>query len=543
MFLKSARNSLAIPLLPSLLPAEALAQTCRTPPARFFMIGSQWSPTPELYLGGLLAANQLTRVSDRVATRSLTGLTNISDVFGSEFNSFVSKMLILRGLDGLGPAAQEQHYYGTATAGIPATWNGSSDDINARLAAQGVGVDHDLSPIMNGSSIDVVLNNNLRMNPGRLPLMSLVPNQTNGHSVYDWGNQTNGSYTRQGNNQSTWRGVILRDNDGSTQTLYNRFINQLSGGSVVVAPSTSAADQDVIQGVFEDYRAVRQNPRLSSVDRSNLEAFMALISDLMRSLAGMAPPPPVAVQCRAPSANRPAENNSFNAFKNRVDIVIAAMACDLVRVANVQNSTIENALVGGQQAGIHDYHHSLSGNGSSLGNTFLRDAFRNMWIEAGRRTAYVLSTMNSFTEQGGTLLDNSLVYWFTQHGMAQNTGTSHTDGDRSVMIAGGGGGALRTGFYVDYRHATERYVNGDVYRTPGVPGIPINSLLTTFANLYAIPTSEYEMNNEPGFGTYRNGQTGGWLYALSKYSANYRTMILNTRRESLPWIVNRNICS
>src|SRR5690606_11974653 len=128
-------------------------------------------------------------------------------------------------------------------------------------------------------------------------------------------------------------------------------------------------------------------------------------------------------------------------------------------------------------------------------------AFENNWIGAGKNVAYLLKKMNSISEgTGGTLLDNSIVYWWGQHGLAQRQGVAHQSGDYGIMVAGGGAGSLEMGYFIDFRHQSETYS-----RTTGFqknPGLPINNLLMTFLNTFKVPASEYERPGEPGFGAY-----------------------------------------
>jgi hypothetical protein len=534
MFLRGLGNTIfAIPFLPSLLPREAWAQAaCTSPPVRFFMLGSQWSPTPQLFLGNL-AANS--RMSPNVNVRSLAGLTNISDFFGPEFNSVLGKMAIMRGIDYYGMEMVDTHSYTAGSSACPSGWHYNS-------AGDYAGV-----PVLNISSIDVILANSNKVYPGTIAsnrrLLSFCPVANNMTlAVYDWGHAYNGSY-KKGVSRPTSDGVINRS---STKEIYDSFLADFSKGTMTTTPPppTTNNDRDVVQAIHEDYRKARDSARISKDDKLNLEYYMSIISDVVKSLGAANPAPqpsPMAAQCKVPAMDYAAESTSMGRFKNQVDIAIAAMACDLTRVANVQLNSIDN--FSGQDAvQLHAYHHSLSGirDSNFTNDPKMPGFFKTQWTNAGLKLAHVLNRMDSFKETNGTLLDNSVVYYFTQHGMAQPCSTSHADCDKSIVVAGGGNGALQMGYFIDYRHQTETYQNK--YRSAGNPGLPINQLLLTFCNAFGVPASEYERPGQPGFGAYWNDGYSKPLHALNNMSAGYRDTIMNSKRNNLPFLFKKPIC-
>jgi hypothetical protein len=59
--------------------------------------------------------------------------------------------------------------------------------------------------------------------------------------------------------------------------------------------------------------------------------------------------------------------------------------------------------------------------------------------------AYLVGQLKSISDGPGTLLDNSIVWYATDVGR----GDVHDDGNLPFIVAGRGGGALKTGRYVD----------------------------------------------------------------------------------------------
>lgn len=550
MFLQGAGKTLfAIPFLPSLLPKEAWAQAaCAGYPVRFFMLGSQWSPTPALFVGGLTGNN---RKSDQVTVRSLAGLSNVSPIFGSDFNGLLTKMNIIRGIDSFGPSKPpgsdggevSGHDYAQASCGAPHGWDHSD---SSSATSRGFGSDHELPPIVNMSSIDMILSQSAKLAPSHIPatrrLLSLAP--TSDFTAYsDWGGRTNGSSLKQATT-ATHSGVVKL---WSSQELYNFLVNAFSGGTMTPTPPppTTNSDRDVIQAIYEDYKSVRDSAKISSADRFNLESFMAMISDTMNSL-GSEPTPdpaPVTLSCNKPANTFPEDNTNNGRFRNIANILVAAMACDLNRVANLQLNSIQKNY---SQTQLHSLHHELTGyrdpDSPVVDAVAAKAAYDANWVNAGKNFAYLLNKMNSIQEGERTLLDNSIVYWWSQHGMAQGSGHAHGDGDRGIVVAGGGGGALEVGYFIDYRHATERYSSTARFERNRMVGMPVNNLLMTFLNAFAVPASAYERPGEPGFGAYWNERHNTWLFALNKMTSSYRDKILAMRRQSLPFLFKKPVC-
>jgi hypothetical protein len=97
---------------------------------------------------------------------------------------------------------------------------------------------------------------------------------------------------------------------------------------------------------------------------------------------------------------------------------------------------------------------------------------------------------------GDTYLDNSIVMW------GNELGFNHLNWSIPTIIAGGAGGALQTGRYVDYidwnQPAKFGQQNGAV-----IEGVPYNRLLVTLLQASGLSPADYEPFNhgEPGYGS------------------------------------------
>ncbi|WP_437602769.1 DUF1552 domain-containing protein [Sorangium sp. So ce590] len=221
----------------------------------------------------------------------------------------------------------------------------------------------------------------------------------------------------------------------------------------------------VLGSVMEDYGSLART--LGGEDRQKLEQHLDAVSEIEKRLDA---PGLLGGACALPELGEPLDvyaNDDFPAIgRLQADQLAMALACDLTRVASIQWSATQAGKVF-TWLGQSDTHHALSH--SSLGDA---DKQRQL-IDIGRwqaeQLAYLLGKLDAVQEGTGTLLDNTLVLWCTD--IAQ--GQSHARRDMPYVIAGGAGGALRTGRYLRYE------------------GDPHNNLLVTLCNAMGVDVSTF----------------------------------------------------
>jgi hypothetical protein len=212
-------------------------------------------------------------------------------------------------------------------------------------------------------------------------------------------------------------------------------------------------------------------------DRARLDAHLESVRDIERRLATPGPtgggPAPAA--CQKPGV---AERIDLAAPANlpavgrlQMDLAASALACDLTRVITLQWTHAES-----NQSfpflGITGQHHAIShaGDGDALAQESLTKI--NVWF--AEQLAYLLERLAGYREGAGTLLDNTVVLWANEVGKGNN----HAHRDLPFLLAGGGGGRLRTGRFVDYLAAGGR-------------GQPHNNLLVSLANVMGLPDTRF----------------------------------------------------
>lgn len=187
-------------------------------------------------------------------------------------------------------------------------------------------------------------------------------------------------------------------------------------------------------------------------DKARIDAHMESIRDIEQRLTtASAPPSEGAVECAAPSiANIDLLDDTkyAEAGKLHMDLVVAAFACDITRIATLQWSYSESEHLF-QFLSLSGNHHDLSHDFGGSGPGF--DGYNAIQTWYQQQFAYLLSKMEAYNEGEGTLLDNSLVLWATEIGES----TQHALTSMPYVLAGGAAGAFTPGRVIDYGNAQQ----------------------------------------------------------------------------------------
>ena len=117
--------------------------------------------------------------------------------------------------------------------------------------------------------------------------------------------------------------------------------------------------------------------------------------------------------------------------------------------------------------GVPEGHHDLSHHGGDPKKHEKIQKINRFHIE---QFAYLLGKLKAIREGDGTLLDNSMIVY----GSGISDGNRHNHDDLPILLAGKGGGTIKTGRHVKYstRHAAEQPVPVMLDRM----GVPVDSL-------------------------------------------------------------------
>ena len=197
---------------------------------------------------------------------------------------------------------------------------------------------------------------------------------------------------------------------------------------------------DLVQGEVQSLAR-----RLSSEERAKLETHLEALRATERGFT----PHSSGERCNAAPAPLPLDplaNDNFPAVgRAQTDLMVAALACDLTRVASIQWSYAQSETLF-TWLGHAESHHSLSHMDTNLTWGVAQNIECGRWYAEQFR--YLVDRLAQLPEPGaqGSLLDHSLVLWVSEIG----DGFTHFCTDVPVIIAGGAGGRLRPGRYLRY---------------------------------------------------------------------------------------------
>ena len=236
-------------------------------------------------------------------------------------------------------------------------------------------------------------------------------------------------------------------------------------------PPPAATDADgasILDTVVADLNDM--SATWSPAEKTKLDLHMSALRDLERKVKSTPGSPdagaPPTTSCSNPSLgmydasalNQPANFPAI--LRTQIDLMVQAMACNVTRVGLIQcsvhTSELNMAAFPNTPMSIPNYYlgsHKASHYGTTHNEQDeLFRAFHQQvrwWVD---QFAYLLQALASRPEGTGTMLDNSLVFL----GSEICDGNTHNHDNMPFVLAGGGGGAIRTGQllqFADMPHA------------------------------------------------------------------------------------------
>jgi hypothetical protein len=229
-------------------------------------------------------------------------------------------------------------------------------------------------------------------------------------------------------------------------------------------PDSGESDQDkrakrrksVNDFVRAEIAALLGNTKLSQNDRYRIEQHQQAIRDLE-----------VGMECALPSeliaeleklTTKQAESGDFVVTTARLQaqVIALAMNCGRTRAATLQigngNDATQYTINGQKYENFHHISHRINSDGSD--GTAIEGAdvkhhnidklFASMFKE-------MLTILDSYTTPTGTLLDEGISVWLND----LSNGPPHSTRNMPYVCAGSGGGAFKTGVYIDVANASK----------------------------------------------------------------------------------------
>jgi hypothetical protein len=195
-----------------------------------------------------------------------------------------------------------------------------------------------------------------------------------------------------------------------------------------------AQRRSVLDAVAARYSSAKS--RLGVEDQKKIDAHLTTVREIEQRLdLGNS-------SCEAPAAPDYYQLSRFENIpvvgRQQMDLLVSSMRCDLTRVATLMfmNSATDKQY---PWLGIRDAHHALSHAGSE--NEDARDKLIAIYRWYAEQFVYLVRALKAVPEGNGTMLDNTLVVWVSEH----SEGNIHDRYRLPYVLAGGAKGQLRTG--------------------------------------------------------------------------------------------------
>lgn len=488
---------LAIPLLTSLLPREALAQA-QTAPRRFLAIGhphcvmASRTIDPALVSQSSLSASSITglpnyarglRLSTLPANRLQTPLSGTAprDTYltHATIRSLQSAglMTIVRGIDNaLGQGNQHGENWLTGSVNH-------------------AGVDN-WAP-----SVDTTMEDSQLIYP-------------NGHGYWKKVLRLNGSisYRKVGTSINLVQDFYADDastNWNGPRALYDALAPRLTGSGGGTPPAQDPIKLlkgGILNQVYQAYVAARNNRRISSVDQQKLDRHMQLMSEVEASLTAVPPSTPAGI-CVNPipsNFNWSAERDSYRLHTEvYMKLMVAALKCNLTKIGTLMLDGHGFYDIGAGNAIFPPnnipFHNGVVHNEAGLSTADV-EAYYTQWQKWNFDTISNLileplySEIDPMNANGKSFLENMLVTVLSEGGVDPFPG-DHDNRDYQPIMFGNMGGAIRSDRYIVFDPS---------FAGAAKVGMPYNALQMTWLHAMGLAPTDYRSGSSTtqGYGAY-----------------------------------------
>jgi hypothetical protein len=199
----------------------------------------------------------------------------------------------------------------------------------------------------------------------------------------------------------------------------------------------------VLDAVMEDARALET--QLGGADQQRLDQYLSNVREIEQRIQRADSLPPVQLPNGAASIRRvPADLSEH--FRLTCDIMALAFQTDVTRIITCMFAR-EGSNLQYRMVGVTGAHHELT---HHQGDAAKIASIRSINTYHIRQLAYLLEKLKSVREGDGTLLDNCMI----AYGSAIADGNAHSHHNLPILLAGKGGGTIRTGRHIRYGRET-----------------------------------------------------------------------------------------
>jgi len=200
--------------------------------------------------------------------------------------------------------------------------------------------------------------------------------------------------------------------------------------------------KSILDFVQEDSKDLQT--KLGATDKRKIDEYFSAIRDLEQRIERAAKMPPVKTPDVKAPTGVPASYEEH--IKLMCDLIVLAWQADITRVV-----TFVLANEGSNKPypfiNVSEGHHDLSHHGNDAKK---KEKIRDINRFHTTQLAYLLEKLKSVKEGDGTLLDHCMI----AYGSGNSDGNAHNHDDLPILLAGKGGGTIKTGRHIKYAKET-----------------------------------------------------------------------------------------
>jgi hypothetical protein len=228
------------------------------------------------------------------------------------------------------------------------------------------------------------------------------------------------------------------------------MLDLVLGGAGDLRGKLSRTDQRKLDEYLDSVRSVERRLAVIKLRQAEASRAAAGVSSTNRAAKGSVP-----IAIKIPEGDKRSEY-----MQVMCDLNILAFQTDVTRVSTYIGSTPNG--VSYPELGFHDEHHSVTHHNYEavkLDKVAKINAFNVAQF------AYMIKKMHGLREGEGTLLDNCIMMW----GSGLEDGNKHQRENLPFIIAGKGGGSLKTGRFLPNVKGNQGDLLGTLLTCAGIP--------------------------------------------------------------------------
>ena len=201
--------------------------------------------------------------------------------------------------------------------------------------------------------------------------------------------------------------------------------------------------ESILDSVLEDARSLQRS--LGGADKQKMDQYLTSVREIEQRMTRAETLSPVTLP---DDVSRPAgvPADLTEHIRLMCDLMVLAFQTDVTRI-----TTFMLAREGSEQkyrmAGVNEGHHSISHHQNKQENI---DKLNAISVYHMQQFAYLIGKLKSVKEGDRTLLDNCMI----AYGSAIADPNRHAHEDLPIIMAGSGGGTLKTGRFIRYPRET-----------------------------------------------------------------------------------------